>query len=46
MTFKALKMKILYFELGEKLDQYYDVEFDEQSEYYSFGAENYRVTTK
>ena len=29
-------MKILNFELGEKLDQYFDVKFDEESEFDSF----------
>ena len=37
--FKALKMKIFNFELKEKLDQYYDVKFDGESEFDSFGAD-------
>ena len=32
-------MKIFNFELGEKLDQYFDVKFDEESEFDSFEAE-------
>ena len=32
-------MKIFNFELEEKLDQYFDVKFDEESDFYSFGAE-------
>ena len=33
------KMIIFNFELGEKLDQYFDVKFDEESEFDSFEAE-------
>ena len=29
------------FEIGEKLDQYFDVKFDEESEFYRFEAEKY-----
>ena len=32
-------MKIFNFELEEKLDQYFDVKFDEESEFYSFESE-------
>ena len=32
-------MRIFNFELGEKLDQYFDVKFDEESEFDSFEAE-------
>ena len=32
-------MIIFNFELGEKLDQYFDVKFDEESEFDSFEAE-------
>ena len=32
-------MIILNFEIGEKLDQYFDVKFDEESEFDSFEAE-------
>ena len=38
---KALNIKILNFEfeLEEKLDQYFDVKFDEESEFYSLESE-------
>ena len=32
-------MKILNIELEEKLDKYFDVKFDEESEFDSFGAD-------
>ena len=32
-------MDIFNFELGEKLDQYFDIKFDGESELYSFEAE-------
>ena len=34
-------MKILNFELGAKLYQYFDVKFDEKSEFDSFGAQKW-----
>ena len=38
-AFKAFKMKTFNFELEEKLDQYFDVKFDGESEFDSFGAD-------
>ena len=37
-------MKIFNFELEERLDQYFDVKFDAESECDSFEAEKYHVT--
>ena len=37
-------MKIFNFEPEEKLDQYCDVKFDEESEFHSFGAKKDHVT--
>ena len=36
---KPLKMEIFNFELEERLVQYFNVKFDEESEFNSFGAE-------
>ena len=32
-------MKIFNFELGKRLDQYFEVKLDEESEFYSFEAD-------
>ena len=34
-------MKIFNFELKEKLDQYFDLKFDAEAEFDSFGAEKW-----
>ena len=38
-------MEIFDFEIGEKLDKYFDVKFDEESEFYSFEVEKWKFST-